>query len=50
MNVGNDMDAPTLPFTVVVASGITTLFLASALTYVLMFRKKRYVDRTKVAL
>lgn len=34
------MDAPTLPFTVVVASGITTLVLASALTYVLMFRRK----------
>jgi hypothetical protein len=48
MNEGSVMEAPTLPLALVVASGITTLVLASALTYILMSRKKRYVDRSNL--
>jgi hypothetical protein len=39
MNEEAIMDSPTIPFSFVVATGATTLVLASALTYALMGKK-----------
>jgi hypothetical protein len=41
MSEDASMETPTVPFSLVAATGATTLVLASALAYILLGRKKR---------